>query len=996
MKYFYSIIISFMLFMHALQAANNLLPELGEGIKQKNKWEKARNEAARAVFTKDKLVIPEKCKSSLKIEMKSPQGYGEWRVENLRGIKAGLYTFRVLVKNNTEKAPYFMIYSFDQKNSPRLIAGEHGRAGSNDWYYLCGKVNVPADSCRIRIGIGLSDNRGVAWFAAPELIKGDLTKMKLAKLRNSAQDSWGAEWLWVEDPGSKIPNVIFQKDIVLEDQAVSGNLQITADNLYELELNGKPVGNDSDWKTVDNYDVSRLLKKGKNTIKISVMNFGGPGGAILQGKIWLKNGKSLKVKTDKSWKYTVPGMKKLPALVSLGVPPARPWGKIPLKNLARPESVNLTVSKYSASLKAGDVFRVVFDLPFAIPEEEIANLKLEFYRNNKRAVISAYKAIITKYWDKKHLAVELPISKYACPGKYSWRLRGINLLIKSASGKQIVKIKAAELKDFTPARYPAKAANKMKYGKHSLQAPFVYCTMTPSVKSFINWQITNGHIYECVVTSGYWMGAEKWNFEKVERDFMKILEADQQASIFVRLRIDTPSWWIRKYPDECFLSQKGRRGPQSFTSEVWRQSASKAIKAFVDQLEKKPIGRHLAGIVIMGFKGGEFQLWGESQGEYDCSPAAKKAFAAWQKKNSVSPEIKLPNSALEAPFPKGKKNAYIRKTFFKFVAEWHADNFIYFAEKFKKAFGNKYQFGLYFGYSMEHSGHKRMLFAGHLGIPRVLEYAQIDFISCPSSYGLRGPQRSHAFMLPAASALLHGKMVINENDIRNYKTTYAGDGSGKSLPDLATSVTSLKKLCMLSAAHGAGIRYLALLEEADFFQDSAILVNIRELNETIMGLTPAPIGQRGQIALVLNYWEYCGCLEKDYLALSRKFLSNIRDTLMRTGRSVVFITMDDWLKNSSLWKYVVFPLPGLLTSEQKKVIASRFGALPVINNSEGALLIKPKQKTTVGDLEQVRKFFATPEALKTGGKTVYYVGGNFIAKYDSNKEKLDIKYQQKR
>jgi hypothetical protein len=958
-------------------------------------WKRARNVAAQAKFATDSIVVPAGAKKSLKITMSSPQGYAEWRITPA-GLEPGVYTFGVWVKNRTEKKPYFMAYSFDANNKPRGIGGQFGRSGSNDWYLLSNKIVIPANSKSIRIGIGLSGNPGEVWFARPMLVKG---KQKLeapekapAKkaMAHSVLNKWVAEWVWVDDPKCAIPNVVFTKTVELPEQPVGANFQVTADNLYELSINGKVIGDDANWQTVETYDVGSILQKGKNVIKFSVMNFGGPGGGIIQGQVWFKDAKPVIIKTDSSWQYSIKGAKELPSMRVIGAPPVLPWGKIPLQRLSPPQNITLPVEKYSGRVKAGNVFRIVFKLTEQIPEDELANLKFVFFKNGKPAVISGYKTIITKYWNKTSLAVELPVSRYAMPGTYSWALKGITLNITPQSGNRNIEILPAKLHPFKVAKYPHRPTNVMAIpgGK---QAPFVYATFRPSVENYINWLATDGHLYEIKVPTGYWMGPEKWNLQNVETNFMQILEADPYASVYLRVRVDTPSWWIRQYPDECYLSQKGRRGPQSFASDVWRKTVSKSVNALVTELEKRPVGHHLAGIIIMGFKGGEFQLWGESQGEYDCSIAAKKTFALWQKKNAISTEIKLPHPALESPFKAGPGYAAVRKNFFRFVAERHAGNFIYFADQFRKRFGKKYQFGLYFGYPMEHAGHRRMLFAGHLGVAKVLANAKLDYISCPTSYGLRRMYQSHAYMLPVTSALMHNTMVINENDIRNYKTPYAGDSSGATLPDLFTSLNSQNKLSILAAAHGTAVRYLALAEQVDFFQDSPILVEIRRMNKKIMNLTPAKIGQEGQIAMVLNYMEYCGAAEEPYLKLSRDFLGNIRDTLMRTGRPVAFVTMEDWLTNRKLWKYVVFPLPGLLTNEQKKVISAEFGKLPAVNAQDGAIVVTPEGVSKSSDLRQIRNKLSTPDAVKAGYDVIWYVGGNFKATYDTKAEKLEIK-----
>lgn len=991
---------SILLFLTSLSlfAYENLVPPPEKQKGPDKHWKGVRNAAAQVKFSVDSQVVPAGEKKSLKINMTSPEGYAEWRIEPLMNLEPGAYTFAALVKNRTDKKPYYMIYSFNAQGKARIICGAYGKAGNHDWYLLTRQFNVPADSVKIRVGIGLSSSKGDLWFAKVLILKGKQEIKSPASAVNTQPDNnapalkkWIADWIWVKDPEQKIPQTIFSKVVDLHEIPAQAFIQVTADNSYELSVNGENLGGNADWKTVNTYNIASLLKKGKNNFSLSVMNFGGPGGVIAQGQIWYKDGKTSIIKTDGTWKHVIPGAKTQAGLEVLGVPPVLPWGKIVFTNLTPPKNILLPIEEYTLTVMPGGIVRMVFELSEKIPEEELSNLKLELKRNGRLSTISGYDPIITKSFDNKKLTVELPVSAYATPGKYQWALNGITLSIKGISNKNDFTILPGEkLPPFTAARFSQQTANVLNT-PGGRQAPFTYDTHTPSTQHYFNWQATNGHMYEIYIPTGYWLNEDKWDLSQIEKNFMQILEADPYASVYLKIRVDTPSWWISRHPDECYLSQKGRRGPQSFCSDVWRESVVKGFNSLVEKISKKPFGNHIGGIMLMGFKGGEFQLWGESQGEYDCSPAAQKTFDKWQQKNNINPKIELPSPALESPFKQGAGYVAIRKNFFRFVAERHAGNLIYFAEKFKEKFAKKYDFGVYFGYAMEHAGSKRMLFAGHLGLASLISQGKLDIISCPASYGLRSMNLSHAYMLPVDSALLHNIMPILENDVRNYKTTYAKDSSGESLPDLSTSLNSLNKLNFLAAVHGTAVRYLALQEGVDWFQDFPILTDIRSMNKQIMKLKPAELGQNGQVVLVLNCLEYCGAAEKPYLQLSGDFLGNIRDVLMRTGRSVAFVTMDDWLANRKLWKYAVFPLPGLLTKQQLQVISSEYGKLPALTADDGALIITPGKISKTTKLRALRDTLATPEALKSGYDTIWYVGGNFTAIYDTQKQKLRMK-----
>ncbi len=103
----------------------------------------------------------------------------------------------------------------------------------------------------------------------------------------------GAEWIW-ESPLVQNPVagdiVEFWRSFDISGVPVSGTLMITADNGYEVSLNGTLVGcaqvygdwessdlteayaTTSNWQSVETYDVSGLLRSGSNTLYIEAAN----------------------------------------------------------------------------------------------------------------------------------------------------------------------------------------------------------------------------------------------------------------------------------------------------------------------------------------------------------------------------------------------------------------------------------------------------------------------------------------------------------------------------------------------------------------------------------------------------------------------------------------------------------------------------------------------------------------------------------------------------
>jgi hypothetical protein len=74
----------------------------------------------------------------------------------------------------------------------------------------------------------------------------------------------------------------FRKTFGLDKVPPSARLRITCDNSYSVTINGIPVGSDTRWDRVREYDVTRALRRGPNEIVVHARNDGGEAGLIAE------------------------------------------------------------------------------------------------------------------------------------------------------------------------------------------------------------------------------------------------------------------------------------------------------------------------------------------------------------------------------------------------------------------------------------------------------------------------------------------------------------------------------------------------------------------------------------------------------------------------------------------------------------------------------------------------------------------------------------------
>lgn len=84
----------------------------------------------------------------------------------------------------------------------------------------------------------------------------------------------------------------------------SGLLEITCDDGYRVYVNGKLVGSSTVWQEVIRYDISSLLRDGKNVVSVHAENASkSPAGLYCKLTIQMKT-ETRTIVSDKSWKFS--------------------------------------------------------------------------------------------------------------------------------------------------------------------------------------------------------------------------------------------------------------------------------------------------------------------------------------------------------------------------------------------------------------------------------------------------------------------------------------------------------------------------------------------------------------------------------------------------------------------------------------------------------------------------------------------------------------------
>ncbi len=138
-----------------------------------------------------------------------------------------------------------------------------------------------------------------------------LTSLLVLTLPLAAQaqtaDTWAdAKWVWDEPDANTVaqnnePRYL-RRTFDLAAKPSAAELWITVDNVYVVYVNGQKIGMDSEWSTVEKYDVARHLVAGKNVLAIKATNKEGVAGAIARLHIKTAGKKDVFIVTDEKTK----------------------------------------------------------------------------------------------------------------------------------------------------------------------------------------------------------------------------------------------------------------------------------------------------------------------------------------------------------------------------------------------------------------------------------------------------------------------------------------------------------------------------------------------------------------------------------------------------------------------------------------------------------------------------------------------------------------------
>lgn len=371
-----------------------------------------------------------------------------------------------------------------------------------------------------------------------------------------------------------------------------------------------------------------------------------------------------------------------------------------------------------------------------------------------------------------------------------------------------------------------------------------------------------------------WKEDGTYDWSEVDGYLRKIAALDPKGLLQCRFWFDAPQWWADRNPGHMVhvRSAEGESEPTpyvSFASKPFWDEAEKAARGLIKYCDSHPEGWRFVGVLYHSGMCEWFPSWGKGQYS-DYSPVFEEGFREWLRGRyptaaglrSAWRDEAVTFETAGLPSPAQRLRGDFHEFYDPAKGLQRQDFGIYYGqvvtsliERLARAFKQESNGRIYTrtpaGYQPMFEGFRHH--AGpHADFGAVLDCPWLDGFFMPHDYRCRGHGGHHAFEIPLASVLLHGKTFIAEMDDRTHRTSPAAYGSTDNAWQTAQC---LKRGVGAALCQASGVEFKDWAR--GWFEDDETMAVIRRLNLLAQESVSHDRTLTAQIAVVVNPHSTC-------------------------------------------------------------------------------------------------------------------------------------------
>lgn len=143
-----------------------------------------------------------------------------------------------------------------------------------------------------------------AWAAGPPVTtpRDVLATYRVIRVPAEATNGLGS-WIWTDKTLDRQSCRLWREfDIPSRTKVTSARMRLTVDDGFQFFLDGRELGQGANWRCLTEYDLTLLLTPGHHVLAVNCFNDLFLAGLIMDLSISFEDGKTLDIKSDKTWR----------------------------------------------------------------------------------------------------------------------------------------------------------------------------------------------------------------------------------------------------------------------------------------------------------------------------------------------------------------------------------------------------------------------------------------------------------------------------------------------------------------------------------------------------------------------------------------------------------------------------------------------------------------------------------------------------------------------
>lgn len=335
-------------------------------------------------------------------------------------------------------------------------------------------------------------------------------------------------------------------------------------------------------------------------------------------------------------------------------------------------------------------------------------------------------------------------------------------------------------------------------------APLFWSPLVPTFEKFQEYSRTGIDLF--FLSTNQKVGPPDWasqTLPAIDESVENLLKINPDARILLKVELRPTFDWLDANPAERLIKANGRPGPQSFASERYLALVEKHLVELITHIQSRPYASRIVGYMLWapgradaGLGGAEENIWQSKRDKIvigDYNPQAIAAFREWLRTryDDSIPRLrkawKQPTVSFETAMPDRRsliaegvnggvftdpQRGRASYDYFEFLSGVLPEFYLRLGRLIKEKTGGQALVGIHYGYIIDqvramHPG--TGVQNGNFHLSQMLESDVIDFYCGSTVYG-EARKNGQAFQvrLPWGSINLHGRLYLNDGDLRTY------------------------------------------------------------------------------------------------------------------------------------------------------------------------------------------------------------------------------------